>query len=346
MPKRVEIASQSQAMRVMISDLLSLYRVLLMVPVVGVLVVGSPCSAWASGWQVQREPLPAREVERSPVLPRGWWQLSGIWEYQITKSTRGPDSRALSSPVRRQKMGLVVRYGVLPGLEVWAELPVTVVSLGRIENNRTRIGWGSTPIGLRVLFAGRQVPMTALVAEMAWWLPSSTRSGTVGTPDTLVDPIPGAGVSALDTGLRARHEVGPVALDGRVHYTHWFPAEVPYEVTVEGEVTGGRFIPGARVGGMVEALLQMGPLVVATGGALHSRFETVFDSANTRIAVPRSSGLEVEWMARAMIQFSRGVQLEGSVSIPLYGEAEPLVPLEELIPTAGSTGSLALRLHL
>ncbi len=210
-------------------------------------------AAFAAGVQApaSREPLPAREVERPILVPKGWTDLAATAQLQGRRGNR------------QWAENLAIRRGLLPNHEVGISLSFT----GGTEV-RPSLGW-------RWSLFRREPPSTELAVEASWSDPGEVVAGlafrrqigglrltarVAGVQDYSEATLSGRGSleALLQAGLLVFAATPEVALDGAevssdlqlrgaIQWTRGFDTAVLFGVPLVGE--DNRRTIGVRVGG-------------------------------------------------------------------------------------------------
>lgn len=301
-------------------------------PAIFALLLIMPVTALA---QVQpkrsREPLPAIEVERGLVLPKGWFEVALSHSTGRVRGTWAADGSL--DPFERRwvqhTQRAVLRYGLAPKVEVFGALPVHEGSAGTFT-----AAVGRASFGVRGELVGTDLPTTSWAVEVG----SSGASGP--EPDIargLPDPAnPLTFIGGTPSGWIAsalRRQIGALALALRVEHHVYFPARVG--LSVDWMDPGDHWVAEGSV------LLQGGPVVVSAEPRVVRR-------GITRIAqqrVPNSDGIDLRSRFRAEIHASRGFEVGVFADLHLRGEDSMLYPIEEGTPPAMHRFGLVTRVH-
>ena len=138
-----------------------------------------------------RDPLPAREIERPLVLPRGWTRLGFDLRLQ-------PEGR-----VRRDTGSLAVAVGVLPRAELYVVAPVVRARTSELAV----VGAGDPVIGARMSLWRAEPPNRSVALDL-WF-----RAPHGAAPDGV--PL-GESVATAAASVVARAELSGLGLDGAV----------------------------------------------------------------------------------------------------------------------------------
>ncbi|MBX2804121.1 MAG: hypothetical protein KTR31_41040 [Myxococcales bacterium] len=258
-----------------------------------------------------RQPLPARWVERPVVMPKGWTRV----ELGAFRGAETPLVPLAATEARFEGATLQVGHGLLPRIEL--SLSTRLL--------RASGPWGlSDPeLGVAVELLRREPPNTSVALRVS----ASSPHGAVR------DGVPlGLGLPAFTGQLSARQQLGPLGLDvdlgGVVRLAGPLPAADMRLVDPADEVF-------ARVGGM----LQAGPLVA------HGEVRGAQRSASVLLGTSdQLDGIQAATLLTA------GVQLRAQLtrgSYLLAGWRWPLMsapPLPGDAPSRGLHGALGVAL--
>lgn len=279
-----------------------------------------------------RDPLPAREVERSLVEPRGWTRLElQLAQRQARGMFGGPPPLEGGAPDRRTGT-LALRYGVAPRVELGGQLPWSELS---VDGERAS-GVGDAELWARWALSRAEAPPRSAAVELA-----------VSTPTAaVVDGLPlGTGLTAARAALGGRAAVGALRLTGWLRGTAWLPGHVGWLPTASGHAQW--LDAGDRAEADGEALLQAGPLwlrggaVVGVRGA--ARLATERDG---ELQVVDPGALEVAVSGGGAVQLTRGLDLAFLLAAPVVGAGAALLPADPLTPARGTVASLVLGVSL
>lgn len=300
-------------------------RVAVTMSLAGFLVAGNePADAGPLEVSQARAPLPAREVERSPVLPIGWTELSVEGRRKV--ATDGFDGRGGRMPLGGElvdsSLTLSVRHGLTSHIEVFAALPARrLAQLGAVG-----AGVGEAWFGGRALLSGGHWPKPALVLEAVYEAPSGYEpAGEVA----LGQPAP-LGAATPDTRARVlgSHAIGAARATVSIGYLWRLPGRVAFDV---GQGADGRIDPGDGPFASGELGLQAGPVYLV--GSIGWRAQESFVAAGVPVA--GSDGWYVDTGGDVRVGLSRGLAVHLGVDGLLRGEDVQLAPLEDVHPTSG-----------
>lgn len=275
--------------------------------------------AWAGlGPRTSREPLPAREVERALVAPKGWTALGvGLERANASEGwSADGDPTPLAAPWTRWTVDLTVRHGLAPGWDVFASVP-----WHRSDAFERQGGVGTARVGTRLSVQRAEAPNRSVAVELAADAPLGASRGAA--PSLASGPTAGVlpltpGTGALRLGLLGRRAVDGLLLDGAVTGVVrpagrplWHP---------------GRIDPGDGLEARAAIGLQAGPVLAGPTGELVARGPVrTAPIGGTLVPVPRSAGVEGTLGARVLLQVSRGFELDGCVRRVVLGQDDGFV---------------------
>ena len=317
--------------------------------------------AMAGAWEAKtsREPLASREVERPLVLQRGWLQFDLGVDWKNATGYWGADGEPLEFDSARwtyttERIG--IEYGITHRSELDFAFPFHYLRLQN-ESLGTDIqdfGPGDPSFTYKFEVLRRAAPLTSVIVYGHVKLPAGNESPGqyIGGPNTVSKFVMTSGTFDYTFGLAAKQQAGPIALRLDGGYTYRQGAVVQYLVEVEQYQFSGRIKPGNVLFGDAGLTVQAGPValdgsVLATRRAV-TRIGTTGEGemGNSQLdAVPESDGWTLDANAGLILQASRGIDLIGSVGIPLRGEDLQFFPIEDIHPTRGLTysGTLEMR---
>ncbi|HHO50406.1 MAG TPA: hypothetical protein ENK18_05915 [Deltaproteobacteria bacterium] len=271
---------------------------------------------WVVGWSGvalagDRDPLPARWIERPLVLPRGWARA------EVALALRGPGPAApllQGEEIQRDVVAATLGLGVLPRVEAFAVLPWVWTRSG----TRSGRGLGDPVLGSRLVLHRSEPPSRSVALELS----ATTPRGGIqqGLPLDV-------GVTVLRGALGGRAALGGLGLEGWLGPSLWLPGPVGWLRPAGGG--HGRIDPGDGGVASVAAWLQAGPLVPRIAARIEAR---AADRIGARPVSSASVGAELEGTVRA--QLSRGV----------WGLAGYSWPLIEAVALPGRPRGRALQL--
>lgn len=301
-----------------------------------VLIFAACSVAGAASVEPGREPLPAREVERGLVLPKGWTELA------VALGRKRADERwsdageavALDGRYTLLTEQVALRHGVAPGHELWLVVPW---HQARLEGDDAAVeaGLGDVRFGWRWQLLRREPPSTALAIELAW------EAATADEGPTL--PL-GAGTSELWFGVAGRRQLGGLALTARVDAVHRLTGRVAY--LSEGREPSQLLSPGDLVVGSLEALLQAGPLLLSATPRLGWRGDArVGPDTGALRRLDDTDATFADLRLGVGLALTRAVELGYAHERPIVGEDFTFGFVEELHPTRGATSTITAKVR-
>lgn len=291
------------------------------------------CAVAAAG---DRDPLPARWIERPLVLPRGWARA----EASLALHPEGGSAPLQALEARRDVLTLTLGLGILPRIEGFLVLPCVravaepgamdapgadepspeatapglagdpgqaVVEPGLVGSPRW--GAGDPTIGAWLALLRAEPPSRSLALQLAATTPHGALGGAL--------PLD-VGLSALHAALWGRLQLGGIGLEGQLGGTAWLPGPVGWlDAQGQGAV---RVDPGD--GGVLSgaASLQAGPLVPRIGAELGARGA---DRVGAQQRVATLASTHAALAADVRLQLSRGAWASVGGRWPLH-EPSPL----------------------
>lgn len=318
-------------------------------------------TAQAAGFQVKtmRDPLPSREYERGLVIGKGWaeWGLGadvkiakGFWDSEGV--AQDFDSASFLHTTER----LHVRYGVSRRAELYAVLPWHFQKLTNdaLGTDISQFGVGDPVFGWKLEPFRSMAPVRSWIVYAEYKAPAGNESpgNYIGGPNTFTDFIVTTGTPDLSLGTAYKHQVGPLALTVDAAYVRRFSGTVMWLIETEMNQFNGRVKPGDAFRGGADLLFQLGPVGLHGGAVFQQRQLTKtgttsdgwFPGRNLD-AIAESDGWSLDVPAGAVVNITRGVDLDLAVNVPVRGEDLMFFPIEDLHPTRGLTysGTLELR---
>ena len=317
--------------------------------------------ALAAGFEAKtmRDTLSAREVERGLIIGKGWLEFglgtdaklaTGAWD-----SDRNPvDWESTEWLYTTQRLDL--RYGITRRGELFWTIRTHYLELNNSElgTNSTQFGIGDPSFGYKFeLFRGMS-PLTSVIGFAEYKAPAGNESpgNYVGGPTTFTSFITTTGTPDLSLGLRAKRQVGPVAVELGGAFVRRFSGVVQYAIETEYNQFQGRLKPGDEVHLDGGVLVQAGPIALQAGGLYVSRDELMlgntaagwFPAANLKVQ-EGSDGWSLDARFGATLHVTRGFDVVLAAQMPLQGEDLMYFPIEDLHPTRGNTysGTLEFR---
>lgn len=264
-----------------------------------------------------RAPLPAREVERGLVLPKGWTEVGVDLARKVADERWTASGATEVAPARYARWTQVVRlrHGVAPGLELWVTVPWHQARLG----SASVAGLGDAAFGARIGLGDREPPRRALALELAWESASATE-----VPIAL-----GVGTPECEIALAGRAEIGALALSARGGYAARLPGPVRW--------LPGTIDPGDLVRGRLDARFQFGPFVALAQPTVTARGDTVVSGVRAR----DSGGIAVDVRVGGLVALTRAVEVGFDRAWPLIGQDAEFWTVDELHPMRGATWTAA-----
>lgn len=309
--------------------------------------------------KTMRNPLPAREVERGLLLPKGWLELSLGYDHKIgTGAWTAAGEKELFEHARwtYRTEKATLRYGLGPRVELWWQLPFHQAQLTNdLLGTDTRDGSiGDPRFGARFELMETEAPTRSVALELAYKGPAAQETpGTyIGGPLNMSQFVFTTGTPDLSVGIGAKQQAGPIAVTAHLGYVRRFSAVVQYLVELENLQFLGRMKPGDQVVGDLHVGVQAGPAWLYAGPRFELRGETRIGTTSAGLspskqldAVEGSDGKAVDLDVGAVLGLSRGVDVVGYARLPVAGEDLQFFPIEDLQPTYGPTfgGALELR---
>ena len=317
--------------------------------------------AEAAGFQAKtmRSPLSAVEVERPLIIGRGWLEFGLGADVKLATGYWGDAGKPLdweSAKWLYTTQRADLRYGISRRAELYASVPFHYVKLTNeaLGTNTDTFGIGDPHVGWRLEWFRRHAPTTSIISELDMKVPTGSESAAtfIGGPNTVSTFVMSTGTPDLSISGKARQQFGPLAVDATLGYVHRFSAVTQYVIEVEQYQFLGRFRPGSEVRAGLGALVQLGPVAVGGDGLFRLRSAAAMGTTSSGIIpdahldpIEGTEGWSFDVNPKAVVNISRGVDVNVGAGIPVRGEGLGLFPLEEITPTRGITwsGSLELR---
>lgn len=315
----------------------------------------------AAGFEAKtmRDTFSAREVERGLIIGKGWLEFGLGTDIKQAQGAWGSDRSEVdweNTNWMYTTQRLDLRYGVTRRSEVYWTVKSHYLQLTNSElgTDISQFGIGDPRFGYKFeLFRG-MAPLTSVIAFAEYKAPAGNESpgNYVGGPTTFTSFITTTGTPDLAVGVRAKRQVGPVALELGAARMRRFSGVVQYAIETKNNQFQGRIKPGDEVhlDGLVT--LQAGPVALHGGGRYVSRDELKlgntaagwFPAANLN-PQEGSDGWSLDARFGATIHITRGVDIVLAAQMPLQGEDLMYFPIEDLHPTRGNTysGTLEFR---
>lgn len=318
-------------------------------------------SALAAGFETKtmRDPLPAREVERGLNMPKGWLEFGLGADVKPASGYWGEDGEPVDFDEASwlyTTESLAIRYGVARRGELFWTVKTHYASLTN-ETRSTDIstfGLGDPSFGFQLELLQKQAPLTSLALRAAYKAPAANESpgNYTGQANSFSAIVLTTGTPDLSLSLLGKQQLGPAALTLGATYVNRFSNTVQYLVENENNQFNARIKPGNLVVVDGDLLLQLGPVAAHVEGELTLRRATqvgqtsagLFGNRNLEV-VEGSDGWALDLTPGAILNLTRGVDLDLAVTLPMRGEDLMFFPIEDLHPTRGPTfhGAVELR---
>ena len=326
-------------------------------------VAASGLDAHAAAFEAKtmRETLSAREVERPLILGKGWVEFglgmdykvaSGAWDGSGEQLDWSADAGEAFDGARftytTQRLGL--RYGITRRGELYWTVKSHHISLAndQLGTELSQFGLGDPRFGYKFELFRSLAPVTSVILYGDYKAPAGNESpgNYVGGPTTFSSFIMTTGTPDAEFGLRAKRQVGPIALEGGVGYIQRFSGVVQYVIETELNQFSGRIKPGNVTKADASLLVGLGPVALDAGALLQVRDDTrvgptaagLFPAKNLAV-VEESGGWSLDATGGFTFNMTRGVDLVGAVTVPVRGEDLMFFPIEDIHPTRGNTYS-------
>lgn len=321
--------------------------------------------------KTMREPLPAHEVERSLLLPKGWLELELAYDRHHGTGAWSPDGER--DPFDHaswvyQTERATLTYGLSHQIELSWSVPFHQAHLTNdlLGTDTSDSSLGDPRIGLKYELIDRDPPPAlnsneprppldhSVALEFDYKAPAGKETpGTyIGGPLNVSGFVFTTGTPDLSIALAGRKQFGPIGLDARVGYVKRFSGVTQYLIELENLQFSGRIKPGDQIKADAKVLLQAGPVVPFADFAFVRRAITrtgttsKWPNPNANLSdVPESDGIAMDADVGLLVNASRGVDVTLHMKIPVAGEDLQFFPIEDLQPTLGPTfgGSLQVR---
>jgi hypothetical protein len=317
--------------------------------------------AIAAGFEAKtmRDTLSAREVERSLVLAKGWLefglgtdikQASGAW------SSDGTPVDWSSTEWLYTTQRLDLRYGITRRGELFWNMKTHYLQLTNTElgTDTAQFGLGDPRFGYKFEIFRTMAPLTSVIAYAEYKAPAGNESpgNYVGGPTTFTSFVTTTGTPDLALGVRAKRQVGPVAIEAGLARVRRFSGVVQYAIETDNNQFQGRLKPGNEIRADGSVLVQAGPIALQAGGLYVSRealrigntAKGWFPAANLKVQ-EGSEGWSLDARYGAIFHVTRGFDVVLAAQMPIQGEDLMYFPIEDLHPTRGNTysGTLEFR---
>lgn len=325
--------------------------------------VVSTVDAHAAAFEAKtmRETLSAREVERPLILGKGWLEFGLGLDYKLAdgawdgageeldwSEAAGPDADGARFTYTTQRIGL--RYGITRRGELYWTIKTHYLSLvnDRLGTDLAQFGLGDPRFGYKFELFRSLAPVTSVIVYADYKAPAGNESpgNYVGGPTTFSSFIMTTGTPDAEVGLRAKRQVGPVAIEAGFGYVQRFSGVVQYVIENELNQFSGRIKPGNITKADAELVVGLGPVALDVGALLQIRDDTRIGAtaaglfpAKNLAAVAESGGWALDATSGFTFNMTRGVDLVGAVNVPIRGEDLMFFPIEDIHPTRGNTYS-------
>lgn len=319
----------------------------------GGLAMATPAEAGLFGPKSSREVMPAREVERPLDMPRGWSEFTFGHATKLGNGRWTADGQSESFENAKWTFHTTLvrwRFGITRRSDLQFDVPFHVGRLVNEELGTKLVSGNVGDIGMTYryrLYESEESPMTAVVVETSIEGPTGRETPATARPGPLSMStiLTTSGSWDVYAGLAARRQVGPLRFTARAGYMRRFSSLVQFVVETENDQFAGRFKPGDRVQGELEALVQLGP--VAVGGSPRFAYRSATKAGVTSKnwinpgselqPFAGSDGVEVDLDATVIVNATRGFDIILEASLPVVGEDLQFFPLEDVHPTYGPT---------
>ena len=317
--------------------------------------------ALAAGFEAKtmRSTMPSREVERGLIIGRGWLEFGLGMDIKNATGAWGTDGDEVdwdSTEWLYSTQRLDIRYGITRRSEFYWQLRTHYLALTNADlgTESTQFGIGDPRFGYRLEVFRGMAPMTSVVAYAEYKAPAGNESpgNYVGGPSTFTSFITTTGTPDLEFGIRAKRQIGPIAIEAGGGYAKRFSGVVQYAIETEYNQFQARLKPGDEIRLDASVTLQAGPLAIEAGGRYVSRDELRigntaagwFPSANLQVQ-ENSDGMALDATLGATLNVSQSLDLVVGATLPMMGEDLMYFPIEDLHPTRGNTysGTLEFR---
>lgn len=325
---------------------------LAIVAVIGGVAVATTASATVPfGPKSSREVMPAREIERPLDMPRAWSEFTLGHTVKLGTGAWSPDGEVEPFENARWTYHTTLirwRYGLARRSEMAWDVPIHV---GNLKNDVLGTNTTSASVGdirfryIYQLYESDEAPMTSAVVEAELKGPTGRETpGTyVGGPNQVSNFIFSTGTWDFYLGVAGKKQVGPAAFTGRLGYQRRFSGNTQFVVETTENQFVGRFKPGDRLVGEIEAMGQLGPVALALRPTFMLRGPTKmgvtaknwFNPGQDLVAIEDSDGWSLDLNGQLTLNATRGFDVHLQGSFPLRGEDLQLFPLEDIHPTYG-----------
>ena len=318
------------------------------------------------GAKTMRADLPAREVERSLTMAKGWIEFSlgydhklglGQWnDFGLDGQERGI-TKWDTARWTRQSEWLTLRWGIARRAEFWWKVSFEQAHLKNdaLGTNTRDSSFGDPIFGYRFTILQQDAPQRSLVFESWMKFPAGDEGpGTyLGGPLNVSQFVFTTGTTDWYFGLGFKQQLGPIGLTAHAGYEYRFSGLVQYLIEIDNYQFAGRMKPGDRFRADVEVLAQLGPVALIARPELMVRRKTrvgtssknVFSNPNLS-TVEGSGGIELDIHGEVLIQATRGFDIRLYGSMPVVGEDLMFFPIEDIHRTWGPTFGGAVEVRL
>lgn len=330
-------------------------RSLLVLAAVGL----APGAAYAAAFEpkTMRDTLPAREVERPLIIGKGWLEFglggevknaTGYWD------SEGAPQEFTDATWLWTTQTLAVRYGVSRRGELYWDFRTHYARLTNptMDTDIANFGIGDPNVGFKLeLLRGMN---NSLIGFADYKAPAGNEApgNYSGQANSFNNIVMTTGTPDLSVGARYKQRVGPAALTLELARVHRFSNVVQYLVETTNNQFNARIKPGdiTRVNG--DLMVQLGPAALHAGADLQLREVTRtgqtsgdFFGDRDLTEVEGSDGWSLDVTPGAVINITRGFDLDLAATIPVRGEDLQFFPIEDLQPTRGVTFKAAVELR-
>ena len=217
-----------------------------------------------------------------------------------------------------------------------------------------QFGIGDPMFGWKVEPFRSMAPVTSWILYTWYKGPAGNEApgNYIGGPDTFTNFVVTTGTPDLAFGSAIKRQLGPLAGTLDVAYVHRFSGATMWAIETTNNQFAGRVKPGDIVKVAPDLMLQVGP-VALHGGVVYqlrqlTKIGTTTDGwfpGKDLSAIAESDGWSLDVPAGAVLNITRGVDVDLAVNVPVRGEDLQFFPIEDLQPTRGLTysGTLELR---
>jgi len=317
--------------------------------------------AEAGGFEAKtmRDSLSTREVERPLVIGKGWLEASLGYAHKTSTGYWDDEGEAVDfedADWLYTTQAIKVRYGIARRGELWWRLPFHYARLSndKLNTDTSSFGMGDPSFGYKLELYRSAAPTTSVITEIFYKAPAGDDSpgNFIGGPNTFNNIVMTTGTPDLGFGIKAKRQVGPLAVTAGAEYVHRFSGAVGYLIETEYHQFQARIKPGDLVNYELDVMFQLGPVAVHNAWFVSQRAETrvgpasndLFGSSNLE-PIEGSDGVTVDGQIGAVLNLTRGVDVLVDVRRSIKGEDLQFFPIEQIHPTRGTTFSTALELR-